>query len=228
MALARILIVEDDPSIVVFLQSVLRAADYDVGVCHNIADALARLAIQRPDLLILDLGLPDADGKTLIVALRQHSDIPIMVLSARNSEPEIVACLDVGADDYVVKPVGAATLLARVRVALRHALAMPQRDQIIRLGDLVIDLYKAQVWLSDQEVHLTPKEYALLALLAQAKGRVMTHRKLLAAVWGSEFVDHAHYLRVQMGNLRSKIERIPAEPRYLLTEVGVGYRLADS
>jgi two-component system KDP operon response regulator KdpE len=227
MSRASILVVEDDQPIAFFLQSTLRAAGYIATHCESIACAQASLQASRPDLLLLDLGLPDGNGIDVITSIRQYSDVPILVLSARSNEADIVACLDLGADDYLVKPVGAAELLARVRVALRHAAIMAQRDQLVTVGELSIDLHHSKVRFGDDDIHLTPKEYALLAILAQARGRVITHRKLLAAVWGSEFIDHAHYLRIYMSNLRSKIEHNPADPRYILTEAGVGYRLAE-
>ncbi|MCI4410849.1 MAG: response regulator [Thiotrichales bacterium] len=228
MTRQRILVVEDDQAIRLFIESALKSAGYLVDSCTTVATACAYMQAQRPALLLLDLGLPDADGRTLITHLRSRSDMPILVLSARSQEGDIVSCLDLGADDYLVKPVGVAELLARVRVALRHALVMAQRDQVVSVGELVIDLHKGLVLLAGVPVHLTPKEYALLSILAQAQGQVITQRKLLAQVWGSEFVDYGHYVRVQMGNLRAKLERVAAEPRYILTEPGVGYRLAES
>jgi two-component system KDP operon response regulator KdpE len=227
MSAARVLIVEDDQPIALFLKSTLQASGYLVSCCSTVIAAQSAIQAQRPDVLLLDLGLPDADGTVLLKTLRKQSDIPIIVLSARSGESEIVACLDLGADDYLVKPIGAAELLARVRVALRHASTMLQRDQVISVGALTIDLHQHKVLLSDQEVHLTPKEFGLLSLLAQARGAVVTQRKLLSEVWGSEYVDYAHYLRIHMSNLRIKIERQPADPAYILTELGVGYRLAN-
>jgi len=224
---ARVLVVEDDQPIALFLMSTLQARGYLVSCCSTVAAAQQAIQAQRPDVLLLDLGLPDADGTILLKSLRAHSDIPIIVLSARSSENEIVACLDLGADDYLIKPIGAAELLARVRVALRHASTMLQRDQVINVGALTIDLQQHKVFVSDREVHLTPKEFGLLSLLAQARGAVVTQRKLLSEVWGSEFVDYAHYLRIHMSNLRIKIEQQPADPMYILTELGVGYRLAN-
>lgn len=224
-AVSKILIVEDDPHIVHFLRSALQAAHYAIDVADSIAQALERCTDYRSALVVLDLGLPDGDGKIFLKTLRSVSDIPVLILSARNSEDEIVSCLDIGADDYCVKPVGVPELLARVRVALRHASVMQQRDNVIQVDDLVIDLFQRRVSLRQQELHLTPKEYDLLALLAQANGKVVTHRRLLSAVWGAEFVDHTHYLRIYMGNLRAKIEQNPASPRFVVTEPGVGYRL---
>lgn len=228
MAKHRILVVEDDQAIRLFIESALKSAGYLIESCMTVATAWEFMQAHRPDLLLLDLGLPDADGRTLIKQVRSRSDMPVLILSARSQESDIVSCLDLGADDYLVKPVGVAELLARVRVALRHASVMAQRDQVVSVGELVIDLHKGLVFLAGKPVHLTPKEYALLSMLAQAQGQVITQRKLLAQVWGSEFVDYGHYVRVQMGNLRAKLEQVAAEPRYILTEPGVGYRLADA
>lgn len=223
--MAKILLVEDDSHIVHFLRSALQAAGYSIAVSDSMALALERLIDYRPALVLLDLGLTDGDGKLFLHQLRSMSDIPVLILSARNSEEEIVACLDKGADDYLTKPIGVPELLARVRVALRHASVIPQSDSILVIEHLEIDLFQRRVLLNKQEVHLTPKEYELLALLARAKGKVVTHRRLLSEAWGAEFVDHTHYLRIHMGNLRAKIEQNPAEPRFIITEPGVGYRL---
>lgn len=222
---SNILIVEDDAHIVAFLRSALQTARYYVDTADSVAQAIERVTLYRPALVLLDLGLPDGDGSDFLRQLREFSDLPVLVLSARSQEADIVYCLDVGADDYLVKPIGVSELLARVRVALRHSAVMPQRDQVLHLDDLTIDLYQRRVLLAQQEIHLTPKEYDLLALLVQANGKVVTHRRLLADVWGAEFVDHTHYLRIHMGKLRSKIEQNAAEPKFIMTEPSVGYRL---
>jgi two-component system KDP operon response regulator KdpE len=222
---SQVLIIEDDPHIIAFLQSTLQTARYQVDTANRLETAIRKLDDYRPALILLDLGLPDGNGDDLLKQLRQFSDVPVLILSARSQENDIVGCLDAGADDYLVKPIGASELLARVRVALRHSAVMSQRDQIIQSDALTIDLYQRKVLLNQTEIHLPPKEYELLAMLAQAQGKVVTHRKLLAEVWGAEFVDHTHYLRIHMGKLRAKIETNPTEPQYILTEPSVGYRL---
>ena len=223
---ARIMIVEDDREIGRFLLSGLTAAGYMPSVFVSLAQARSTFPELRPALLILDLGLPDGDGKEWIVELRQRSDVPILVLSARQSEQEKVACLDKGADDYLAKPFGVDELLARVRVALRRADMMNLRDHVYEVEGLRIDLARGIVELHGLPLRLTPIEFKLLTALAQHPGKVMTHRKLLTAVWGNEYIDQTHYLRIHMGRLRAKIEAIPAEPRFLLTEPGIGYRIA--
>ncbi len=225
---ARILIVEDDPEISRFISSSLAAAGYAPSVTHTLAQAHTAFWEQRPALLILDLGLPDGDGKELITALRQDSDVPILVLSARQSEQEKVACLDCGADDYLAKPFGVDEMLARVRVALRRAEMMSLRDHIYEVDGLRVDPVASTAVLHGEALKLTPIELKLLVHLAQHPGKVITHRQLLTAVWGSEYVDETHYLRIHMGRLRAKIEAIPAEPRFLLTDPGIGYRITAS
>lgn len=223
---ARILIVEDDQEISRFISISLTAAGYLPGVAADLAQAQKAFWEVRPELVILDLGLPDGDGKEWIAALRQRSDVPILILSARQSEQEKVACLDRGADDYLAKPFGVEEMLARVRVALRRAAMMSLRDHVYELDGLRIDLTRGTAELRSEPLKLTPIEFKLLTTLAQHPGKVITHRQLLSAVWGSEYVDETHYLRIHMGRLRAKIEAIPAEPRFLLTEPGIGYRIA--
>lgn len=223
-----ILVVEDDQAIARFLAASLSAAGYQTYACETLAQAGQSLTQRRADLIVLDLGLPDGDGKTFLGALRQHSDIPVIVLSARQAEEEKVICLDLGADDYLSKPFGAAELLARVRVALRRRARMQLRDDIYELEGLRIDVPAAQVSLNGQPVHLTPTEYRLLSVLVSMPGRVFTHRQLLSQVWGDAYVNDTHYLRIHMGRLRSKIEAQPASPRFILTEAGTGYRLAGA
>lgn len=225
---ARILIVEDDQEISRFISFSLSAEGYLPGVAADLAQAQRAFLEARPELVILDLGLPDGDGKGWIAALRQRSDVPVLVLSARQSEQEKVACLDCGADDYLSKPFGVDEMLARVRVLLRRAAMMSLRDHVYELDGLRIDLARGIAELHGEALKLTPIEYKLLMALAQHPGKVITHRQLLAAVWGSEYVDETHYLRIHMGRLRAKIEAIPAEPRFLLTEPGLGYRIAAS
>ena len=223
---ARIMIVEDDREIGRFISSSLTAAGYSPSVFVNLMQARSAFLDLRPALLILDLGLPDGDGKEWIAELRQRSDVPILVLSARQSEQEKVACLDKGADDYLAKPFGVDELLARVRVALRRAAMMSLRDHVYEVEGLRIDLARGIAELRGQPLRLTPIEFKLLTTLAQHPGKVMTHRQLLTVVWGNEYIDQTHYLRIHMGRLRAKIEAIPAEPRFLLTEPGIGYRIA--
>lgn len=223
---ARIMIVEDDREISRFISYSLTAAGYSPSVFANLMQARNAFMELRPALLILDLGLPDGDGKEWIAELRQRSDVPILVLSARQSEQEKVACLDKGADDYLAKPFGVDELLARVRVALRRAGMMNLRDHVYEVDGLRIDLARGIAELRGQPLRLTPIEFKLLTTLAQHPGKVMTHRQLLMAVWGDEYIDQTHYLRIHMGRLRAKIEAIPAEPRFLLTEPGIGYRIA--
>lgn len=227
---ALIAIVEDEVEIRRFLRATLLHEGYRVCEAASAADGLESIALQRPDLVILDLRLPDRDGLGLLRELREWSHVPVVVLSARDREGDKVAALDAGADDYLTKPFGVAELLARVRVALRHAVVAGDVSSApaFSVGDLRVDLVRRQVFLSATEVRLTPIEYKLLALLVKHAGRVLTHRQMLREVWGPEYGDENHYLRVYMAQLRHKIETDPARPRYLRTEPGVGYRLVDS
>jgi two-component system KDP operon response regulator KdpE len=222
----QILIVEDDLQISQFLQSSLKANSYQSLCAPNIAGAKQLFNEHKPALIILDLNLPDGDGRDFIQHVRVHSDIPILVLSARQSEQEKVDCFDFGADDYLAKPFGVNELLARVKVSLKRTAMMSLRDDIYQLGDLEIDTVNSSVLLNKKPVHLTPIEFKLLFLLAKKPGKVFTHRQLLAEVWGAEYVDDTHYLRIHMGRLRARLEKNAAAPRYILTEVGIGYRLA--
>jgi two-component system KDP operon response regulator KdpE len=224
----KLLLVEDDRELRSLLQNSLALEGFRVRSAASLAEAEALLEHDAPDLVVLDLGLPDGDGTDLVARVRRASAMPILVISARHVEAQKVALLDAGADDYLTKPFGIAELLARVRVALRHrgtrlAPAVTRHE----LEDLRIDLETRRVERDGAALHLTPTEYALLARLTRSVGRVVTHRQLLADVWGAEYTEHTHYLRLYMGQLRAKIERDPAEPRHLLTETGVGYRLAD-
>ncbi len=223
---SNILVVEDDRQISIFLQVSLRTAGFVPMLAHNIETAQQQFDAHKPDLVILDLGLPDGEGGVFLQQIRVRSDIPVIVLSARQSEAEKVACLNLGADDYLAKPFGVDELIARIRVALRRLSKMTLRDHVYHLDQLRIDLIEGSVLLDDKTVHLSPIEYKLLMYLAQHPGRVVTHRELLVAIWGAEYVDDTHYLRIHMGRLRARIESNPAEPRYLLTELGIGYRLA--
>ncbi len=222
----RALIVEDDKAISQFLASSLMGLGLDTAIAHNIEQALQSLKTKKTQLMILDLELPDGDGKELLRQVREYSDIPIIVLSARQSEQEKVACFNLGADDYLAKPFGIQELLARVQVALRHATMMTLRDHVYSLEGLVVDLASNLVTLHEEPLHLTPLEFKLLTTLAGMPGKIFTHRQLLMTVWGEEYGDETHYLRIHMGRLRAKIEKNPASPRFILTEAGIGYRLA--
>ncbi|HET9042224.1 MAG TPA: response regulator [Burkholderiales bacterium] len=222
-----VVVVEDDPQIRRFLRTVLPAEGFDVHEAETGERGLVEAATRKPDLVILDLGLPDLDGVEVVRRLREWSTVPVIILSARAREQDKVAALDAGADDYLTKPFGAGELLARLRVALRHAVSRGQPGEpSFRVGDLEVDLAARRVRLAGAEAHLTPIEYRLLTALVRHAGLVVTHRQLLRDVWGPAYVEHTHTLRVHMAGLRRKIEDEPARPRYLLTELGVGYRLA--
>lgn len=225
MTLGRILVVDDEPQIRRFLRPALTAAGYDVIEAENGAEALKAVATAAPDVLILDLGLPDMDGKEVIANLRGWSAIPIVILSARDRESEKIAALDLGADDYIEKPFGIGELTARIRTALRRAGKSGAAPSLLTADGLTVDMARRIVSRDGTEIHLTPKEYDLLALLAHHAGRVVTHRTLLTSVWGPAHGEDLHYLRVFIGQLRQKIERDPAQPRIVRTEPGVGYRL---
>jgi two-component system KDP operon response regulator KdpE len=223
-----LLLVEDELPIRRFLMTSLAAEGYRVAEAETGEKALRLAAQQPPDLVILDLGLPDMDGQEVLQRLREWSQAPIIILSARDQEREKITALDSGADDYVSKPFSTGELLARIRVALRHtARAGNAESSIYACGDLRVDLAAHRVHVKDAEVHLTALEYKLLATLVRHAGKVLTHRFLLKEVWGPQQVHETHYLRVFMATLRRKIEVDSAQPRYLLTEQGVGYRLAS-
>jgi two-component system KDP operon response regulator KdpE len=222
-----ILVVEDDASIMQFVCASLSASGLRPTSAATAAQALAELRRQAPQLVIVDLGLPDMDGVELIALLLATVTAPVLVLSARTQEEQKIAALDAGADDYLAKPFGVGELLARVRAMLRRAGAAPSAAPRVQVGGLVLDREGHEVRVGGVPVHLTPIEFRLLERLARTPGKVVTHRQLLADVWGTDQVDQLHYLRIYMGHLRGKIETDPAQPRYLLTELGVGYRLAD-
>jgi two-component system KDP operon response regulator KdpE len=223
----RVLVVEDDAAMRDLLRAALAAEGFDVATAVSVSEAAAVVTHAPPDAIVLDLGLPDGDGAALVREVRRKSAVPIVVASARHDEAGKIALLDAGADDYLVKPFAVGELLARIRVALRHrgSTLQPSLRRIERDG-VVVDLDTRQVTRDGAPVHLTPTEFALLARLVRASGRIVTHRQLLADVWGAEHVDDTHYLRLYMGQLRAKLERVPAEPHLLLTEIGVGYRCA--
>jgi two-component system, OmpR family, KDP operon response regulator KdpE len=226
----KLLAIEDDPQIQRFLCAALEAHGHTIVIAATGNEGLRLATLNQPDVVIVDLGLPDISGLDVITRLREWYARPILVLSARSQESDKVSALDLGADDYLTKPFGIAELLARLRVAQRHLAERDgaKADPRIELGALLIDLSARRVQLSGSDVHLTPIEYKLLTTLAQHRGKVLTHRLLLREVWGANHVESPHYLRIYMRALRHKIEIDPAQPRYLLTEVGVGYRLADS
>lgn len=227
MSRPSILVVEDESAIAQFVAASLSAAGMLPRTAGSVAQAESELRAAVPDLLIVDLGLPDGDGAAFIARLRQAHAAPVLVLSARSAEEEKIAALDAGADDYLTKPFGVGELLARVRAMLRRAGARHGAPAALEVGELAFDRETRRVSIRGETVHLSPREYALFERLAREPGRVVTHRQLLADVWGAEQTDQLHYLRIYMGHLRAKIEPDPAEPRYLLTELGVGYRLAD-
>ena len=222
-----VVVIEDDPQIRRFLRTLLPAEGFDVHEAETGERGLVEAATRKPDLVILDLGLPDLDGVEVVRRLREWSTVPVIILSARAREQDKVAALDAGADDYLTKPFGAGELLARLRAARRRAAqaAPGQEEPVYVIGALRVDVARHQVVESGREIHLTPTEFKLLALLARNAGRVLTHRQLLKEVWGQAYLDNTHHLRVQMHGLRHKLEPEPVRPRYLLTEPGVGYRL---
>jgi len=224
---SRILVVDDEPNILATLAPLLRTRGYEVSTAMNGRGALEAIERENPDLIVLDLGLPDIDGVEVTRLVRDGRATPILVLSARGAENDKVRALDAGADDYVTKPFGPEELLARVRVALRRTEPASAATGNIVVGNLVIDRERFRVVLDGEEVRLTPKEFELLTFLAQRPGRVLTHRAILKAIWGPNAVDHPEHLRVLIGSLRKKIEPEPSSPHYILTEPWVGYRFAD-
>lgn len=223
-----ILVVEDESPICKFLHASLTAAEYRVEEAPSAKQGLMKAASQPPDLVILDLGLPDMDGLDVLRSLREWLAAPVIVLSARGREHDKVAALDAGADDYLTKPFSVGELLARVRVAFRHAARQVKAEPNHTVGDLLVDLAARRVFVGQREIHLTPLEYKLLSVMVQHAGKVLTHRFLLKEVWGPGQSGEVNYLRVFMAGLRRKLEDNAAQPRYLLTEQGVGYRLADA
>lgn len=223
-----ILIIEDESQIRRFLRATLSTHGYRLIEASTGQEGLQQATTHPPDIVILDLGLPDCDGLDVTRSLREWTNVPIIVLSARGQEQDKITALDAGADDYLTKPFSVGELMARMRVALRHValVAQPTSDPSFTVGKLHIDFATRNVFMDDTEVHLTPIEYKLLTTLAKHAGKVLTHQYLLREVWGPGYSTESHYLRVYMGNLRHKLEANPARPRYLLTEPGVGYRLA--
>jgi len=223
-----LLLIEDDPQFRLLLTTTLENQNYRVLAIETGREGLLAARNRQPGLIILDLGLPDIDGQEVICRLRKWSELPIIVLSARNQETDITQALDKGADDYLTKPFSNAELLSRIKALLRRIAKLPGGAQeVFQTGELKIELTRRRVFVAEQEIHLTPIEFQLLCELVRNAGFVVTHRQLLEKVWGASYVEHSHYLRIYMGQLRHKIESDPARPRYLLTEAGIGYRLFE-
>lgn len=223
-----VVLIEDEPEIRRFLRASLTGHGYRLFEAATAADGLREAESRQPDVVVLDLGLPDLDGLEVIERLRAWTAVPIIVLSARGQEPDKIAALDAGADDYIAKPFGVGELLARLRVSLRHAERTVREagEPVFSAGNLEVNPGERRVLVGGKEIHLTPIEYRLLATMVKHAGKVLTHRQLLYQVWGPPYADQAHYLHVYMAQLRRKIETDPARPRHLLTEPGIGYRLA--
>ena len=228
----KILVVEDEKSISGFIKAILTSNGYDVLVAHTGAEANSMISSHCPDLIVLDLGLPDMDGMEIIEAVRRWTHLPIIVVSARGLEKDKVKALDMGADDYITKPFGAAELLARVRVGIRHTRSGSNdisvaNNGIFSAGDLIIDYNKHQVLINGENAHLTQNEYRIVSLLGKCAGKVLTYDFIMKELWGPQSKGGNQILRVNMANIRRKIEKNPAEPRYIFTEVGVGYRMIE-
>jgi two-component system KDP operon response regulator KdpE len=221
----RVLVVDDEPAILRFLKPALQANNYEMTSAATVAEAVKRIAAEAPDIVLLDLGLADGDGKDVIRHVRSWSEVPIIVLSAREREVEKIDSLDLGADDYVNKPFNVGELMARMRTALRHRLQHKSEPAMLKVGGIEIDAPRHRVARDGIELKLTPKEFELLAFLARHAGRVVTHRQILAAVWGPAHTSDTQYLRVYIGQLRQKIEPQTDEPQIILTEPGIGYRI---
>ncbi|MBP2643821.1 MAG: kdpE 3 [Firmicutes bacterium] len=219
----RVLIVDDERQICKLLKVALGAHGYDVNEVATGEDGITRVALFKPDLIILDLGLPDIDGKEVVRRVREWSDVPIIILSARDQEEEKIAALDAGADDYVTKPFGVGELMARIRVSIRR-MAHVDDEPVVNCGKLVIDLAQRRVMRGEQEIKLTPTEYDILKVMVQNAGKVLTHKQLLKAVWGNSYNEDTHYIRIYIGHLRRKIEENPTQPQYIITESRIGYR----
>lgn len=219
----RVLVIDDEEQVRRLLKVVLNAHDYNLALAMNGQEGLDQVTLFRPDLVILDMSLPDMDGIEVVKNLRQWTNVPVIILSVREREADKIAALDAGADDYVTKPFSAGELLARIRTALRHAVPLSE-EPVFHFGDLMIDLAHRQVQVDDRNIKLTPTEYELLKLLASHPGKVLTHAQILRTVWGPGYEKEAHYLRVYIGQLRQKIEKDPSRPQHIITEPAVGYR----
>jgi two-component system KDP operon response regulator KdpE len=224
----RVLVVDDEAAILRFLKPALEASDYEMASAGTVAEAIKRVASESPDIVLLDLGLPDGDGKDVIRRAREWSDVPIIVLSAREREAEKIEALDLGADDYVNKPFNVGELMARMRTALRHRMQRKAEIPLLRVGNLEVDSVRHRATRAGAELKLTPKEFELLSFLARHAGRVVTHKQILTAVWGPAHTEDTQYLRVYVGQLRQKVEEHADDPRIILTEPGIGYRIAES
>jgi len=224
--LPRLLVVDDEPAIQRFLTTALDNGEFSLYQAENGRAALTAAVAVNPDVILLDLGLPDMDGVEVIERIRQWSQVPIIVLSVRDRETDKVRALDTGADDYLTKPFGVGELLARIRATLRRS-QPPSADPVYRIDDLEVDLARRRVLLRGEEVGLTPTEYDVLRLLITNAGKVLTHRQILKQLWGAAYLDQPHILRVNVSNLRHKLEKDPSRPRYILTETGVGYRFKE-
>lgn len=227
MSGVRVLVVDDEPAIHRFMAPALAANGYEPLRADTGAEAISLVVNRRPDMVILDLGLPDMDGKEVIRSLRAWSDVPIVVLSARDREIEKIEALDLGADDFVNKPFGMGELMARLRAALRHRMQEKGETPVLRIGDIEIDIPRHRVQRGAEEIRLTPKEFELLAFLARHPGKVLTHRHILREVWGPANEHDTQYLRVYIGQLRAKLEPDPTNPAIIITEPGVGYRTGE-
>jgi two-component system KDP operon response regulator KdpE len=226
-AKSRVLVVDDEAAILRFLKPALEANGYEMASTATVADAVKRIAAEAPDIVLLDLGLADGDGKDVIRRVREWSDVPVIVLSAREREAEKIESLDLGADDYVNKPFNVGELMARMRAALRHRMQRNAETPVLRVRDLEIDAVRHRATRTGVELKLTPKEFELLSFLAKNAGRVLTHRQILSAVWGIAHTADTQYLRVYIGQLRQKIEERADDPQIILTEPGVGYRITE-
>ena len=224
----HVLVVDDEAAILRFLKPALEANDYEMTSAGTVAEAIKRIAADSPDIVLLDLGLPDGDGKDVIRRAREWSDVPIIVLSARERETEKIEALDLGADDYVNKPFNVGELLARMRTALRHRMQRKAEIPLLGRRNLEVDSVRHRATRAGAEIKLTPKEFELLSFLARHAGRVVTHKQILTAVWGPAHTEDTQYLRVYVGQLRQKIEEHADDPRIILTEPGIGYRIAES
>jgi two-component system KDP operon response regulator KdpE len=223
----RALVVDDEPAILRLLKPVLEANNYQFTSAATVAESIKRIAADSPEIVVLDLGLPDGDGKDVIRQVRSWSDVPIVILSARDREAEKIEALDLGADDFVNKPFGVGELLARMRTALRHRMERIAETPVLRTADLEIDNVRHSVMRAGVEVRLTPKEFELLSFLARHAGKVVTHRQVLTAIWGPAHAADTQYLRVYIGQIRQKVENDPGDPRIIITEPGIGYRIAE-